>query len=237
MNVLGIVPARAGSKRVPRKNVRMLGGLRLIDRVLHTAVAATTLTRVVVSSDDDEVLGAVANHPRDRVTALRRPDDISTDTALPIDYVRHALAAREPLDGRYDAVCIVQVSSPLTLPADVDATVGLWRTTQAECAVSVMEVAHDVHPIKLKRMEGDKLLPYVEEERGRMSTHELPKVYVRNCAVYVTRRDVIERGSIVTNDSRGYLMPRERSIDINDELDFAFCEFLFQRGFPQAGQP
>jgi CMP-N,N'-diacetyllegionaminic acid synthase len=232
MKVLGIVPARAGSKRVPRKNVRMLEGLRLIDRVLAAAVGAHHLTRIVVSSDDDEVLSAVTPHDPKRVIALRRPAELSDDASPSIDYVRHALAASEPIDGRYDAVCICQVSSPLTLSSDIDATVALWLRTQAGSAVSVVEVAHDVHPVKLKRMEGERLLPFFEDERGRMSSAQLPQVFVRNCAVYVTRRDQIDAGMIVTDDSVGHVMPRQRSIDINDELDFAFCEFLCQRATP-----
>jgi CMP-N,N'-diacetyllegionaminic acid synthase len=229
MKVLGIVPARAGSKRVPRKNVRWLGGIKLIDRVLNVAVGAQQLDMIVVSSDDDEVLSATQGHDPKRVIALRRPAELSGDASPSIDYVRHVLAAREPIDGRYDAVCICQVSSPLTLSTDVDATVALWKRTSAGSAVSVVEVAHDVHPVKLKRMDGDHLLPFFEDERGRMSSSQLPKVFVRNCAVYVTRRDMIDAGQIVTEDSVGHVMPRDRSIDINDELDFAFCEFLFER--------
>ena len=96
-------------------------------------------------------------------------------------------------------------------------------------AVSVMKVDHATHPVKLKRLVGDKLLPYLEEERGRMAAHELPELYVRNCAVYVTKRASIEAGALVPEESAGYVMPRERSVDINDGLDFAFAEFLLSR--------
>jgi CMP-N,N'-diacetyllegionaminic acid synthase len=95
--------------------------------------------------------------------------------------------------------------------------------------VSVVEVEHAVHPAKFKVMQDDRLLPYLEEERGRMASHELPRVYVRNCSVYATRRTVIDCGQVIGADCRGYLMPRERSLDINDEMDFALAEFMLTR--------
>src|SRR5262249_36615168 len=112
------------------------------------------------------------------------------------------------------------------LPEDVDATIDLLERTGADSAVSVMRLDHAVHPAKLKRLEGDRLLPYLEEERGRMASHELPDVYVRNCAVYASRRATVDAGDLLGLDSRGYVMPRERSIDINEPLDLKFAEFL-----------
>jgi CMP-N-acetylneuraminic acid synthetase len=226
MRVLAIVPARGGSKRVPRKNVRLLGGKPLVLRAIEAARGARSVARVVVSSDDPEVL-AIARAV-DPAIALERPAAISGDTAPAIDYVRHALATLEGAgEARFDAVCIVQPSSPLTLSEDIDATVALCERTGADSAVSVMKLDHAVHPVKLKTLQGDRLVPYLEEERGRMAEHELPALYVRNCAVYVTRRAAVERGQIIGDDCRGYVMPRERSVDINDELDFKFAQFLF----------
>jgi CMP-N-acetylneuraminic acid synthetase len=222
VKTLGIIPARGGSKRVPRKNVRPLGGKPLVAWAIEAATAAR-LDRVVVSSDDDEVL-AIAGRFDPRLP-LRRPAELATDTSPAVDYVRHALEAC----GDHDAVVIVQPSSPLTLPADIDATVELLERSGADTAVTVMELDHAIHPIKLKVLSGDRLLPYLEEERGRMAAHELPKLYVRNCSVYATRASVVAAGAIIGADCRAVVMPRERSIDINDELDFSFAEFLVSR--------
>ena len=224
-HVLGIVPARGGSKRVPRKNLRSLGGKPLVSWALDAAVRASRLTHVVLSSDDDEILALAPS----TVTALRRPAEIADDRAPAIAYVRHALETLGPERGPFDAVCIVQPTSPFTTPADVDAVIGLLLDTGASSAVSVQQVEHATHPLKMKRMAGTQLLPYLEDERGRMSEHELEKVYVRNGSVYVSWCRTIAGGSILGDDSRGYVMPRERSIDINDELDFAFAEFLLER--------
>jgi CMP-N-acetylneuraminic acid synthetase len=225
VNVLGIVPARAGSKRLPRKSVRLLGGKPLVVWALEAARVARRLRCVVLSSDDESILALAADSPP--VMALRRPADLAGDTSPAIDYVRHALDTLEAAGhGPFDAIAIVQPSSPLTLPEDIDATVGLLQRSGADSAVSVVRVPHDVHPAKFKVLRGDRLLPYLEEENGRMAAHDLPDVYVRNCAVYVSRRHVVAAGQIIGADCRGHVMPRERSIDINDEMDLRFAEFL-----------
>jgi CMP-N-acetylneuraminic acid synthetase len=128
----------------------------------------------------------------------------------------------------FDAIAVMQPTSPFTLPEDIDATIDLLHTSGADSAVSIMEVEHAMHPVKLKRLEGDRLLAYWEEERERMAFHELPRLYVRNCSVYAARRDLVEQGKIIGPDCRGYLMPRMRSLDINDELDWKFAEFLIE---------
>ena len=224
MKVLGIVPARAGSKRVARKNVRPLAGKPLVRWAMDAAGAAGRLSQVVVSSDDPDVLAIAEEHTH--VAALKRPAELAEDTSPVIDYVRHALSVVGP----HDVIVIVQPTSPLTLPGDIDATVDLLEESGADTAVSVVEVAHDLHPRKFKRMVGDRLLPYFEEEQGRTAAFELPRVFVRNCSVYATRAQVIDSGVIIGEDCRGYVMPRERSVDINDELDLAFAEFLVNRG-------
>jgi CMP-N-acetylneuraminic acid synthetase len=229
LNILGIVPARQGSKRLPRKNLRLLGGKPLVAWSIEAARASRRLARLVVSSDDAEVLDIAAGY--DPGLALARPAELADDESPAIDFVRHALEVLER-DGHkpFDAVAIVQPSSPLTLPEDIDATIELLITSGADSAVSVMQLDHAVHPLKMKVLQGDRLLPYLEEERGRMAAHQLPTIYARNCSVYVTRRRAIDAGQVIGDDCRGYVMPRERSLDINEELDLQFAEFLVSRG-------
>jgi CMP-N,N'-diacetyllegionaminic acid synthase len=225
---LGIIPARGGSKRLPRKNLRLLGGKPLVAWAIEAARGARRLDRLVVSSDDREVLDLARHY--DAGLALGRPDKISGDESPAIDYVRHALAELEGSGQRpFDAIVILQPSSPFTLPADIDATVDLLASSGADSAVSVMQLDHAVHPFKMKVLDGNRLLPYLEEERGRMAAHELPAIYVRNCSVYASRRNVVERGQVIADDCRGYVMPRERSLDINEELDLSFAEFILSR--------
>lgn len=229
MVVLGIIPARGGSKRVPGKNKRVLAGKPLVGWVIEAALQAKSLDRIVVSSDDDEILHLCQRYPA--VLALKRPSEISGDASPAIDYVRHALTLLESNEGeRYDVVVILQPSSPLTRPQDIDATLELLYSTGADSAVSVMQLDHAIHPAKLKTLRDDQqLIPYLEKENGRMAAHELPKIFVRNCAVYASKRSVIEQGVVIGNDCRGYVMPREYSVDINDEFDMEFADFLMNQ--------
>lgn len=227
MRVLGIIPARAGSKRLPRKNLRPLGGRPLVDWVLRAARAARALDRLVLSSDDEEVLTLARAH--DPALPLQRPPELASDASPALDYVQHALRTLEAGGDRFDAVAIIQPSSPFTRAGDIDGTVALLRRSGADSAVSVVELDHAIHPVKLKRLDGDRLLPYLEEERGRMAAQELPRLFVRNGSVYVSRRAVLDGGAILGEDCRGFVMPAERSVDINTGQDLLFAEFLLER--------
>lgn len=227
MNILGIIPARAGSKRVSGKNVKLLCGRPLIEYAIQASVESQLLNRIVVSSDSDTVLSIAANYPS--VCALQRPPALAEDNSPAIDYVRHALDVYQSKGEHFSHIVIIQPTSPLTRAEDIDNTIQLLLTSEADSAVSIMKLDHAIHPVKLKLLKGDVLLPYWEEEKGRMASFELPDLYVRNCAVYATTIEVVNKGKIIGDDCRGYLMPRERSIDINDPVDFDFAEFLMTK--------
>ena len=227
LRVLGIVPARSGSKRVPGKNKRDFAGKPLFMWALSAARDARMIDRLVVSSDDEQILNEAAGI--DPELALERPASLAGDESPAIDYVRHALSVLEAEGDRYDVVVIVQPTSPLVLPEDVDGTIELLQRSGSDSAVSIQRVDQMVHPFKLRQLQGDRLVPFLVNEEGRMAAHEIPDVYVRNGAVYASRRDVIEAGDVIGADCRGYEMPRERSVDINDEVDFRFAEFLLER--------
>jgi len=226
LRILGIIPARKGSKRLPDKNLKLLGGKPLICRAIETAIKTPILSEIVVSSDSEEVLNLRHNYPNPQLTFLNRPVAISGDDSPAIDYVNHALDYF-PREGKeFDIIVILQPSSPFTLPSDIEGTVNMLLNSSADSSVSVVRLSHDINPLKMKLLKGQRLIPYIEDEKGRMSAEALPEVYVRNCSVYVSRISVIQSGSIIGNECLGYVMPRERSIDINDELDLKFAEFL-----------
>jgi CMP-N-acetylneuraminic acid synthetase len=225
MRVLGLVPARGGSSRVPGKNLSRLGGKTLVRRALETALAARCFDVVALSSDDDEILAEADGLG---VVALRRPAELAADTALAGDAALHALRELDVQHGPFDALAIVQCTSPFTAPEDVAGAVALLEKTGAESVVTVARAEAAHHPLKLKRLEGGRLLPLLEDDRLAPS-HELPALWVRNGSVYAFRRDVVERG-LRAEDVRGYVMPPERSFDIDTARDLAFAEFLAGRG-------
>lgn len=221
---MGIIPARAGSKRVPGKNKKKLAGKELVRYAIEAALQSTEITDWVLSSDDEDILNIGADYPN--VHALRRPEEISGDRAPAITYVEHAL---DQLGKSFDYTVIIQPTSPFTTGADIDNTIRMLYGGQADSAVSVMKLDHAIHPVKLKRMEEQVLKPFWEEEGGRMAAHELPELYVRNCSVYVSSIATIKDRKIIGDKCLGYEMPRERSIDINDPIDFEFAEFILNK--------
>lgn len=227
MAVLGIIPARGGSKRIPGKNKKDFCGKPLINYIIKAALAASKLDTIVVNSNDKDILVLAASH--DGIIPIERPSEISQDHSEAIDYVRHTLDILYKQGKTFDTIVILQPTSPFTLPEDIDNTIMLLEKSQANSCVSVMKLDHAIHPVKMKVMEGYKLNPFLEEERGRMAEHELPTIYVRNCSVYVTTLETIQSGKIIGDDCRGYVMPMERSVDINDPIDFDFAEFMYEK--------
>lgn len=229
LKILAIIPAREGSKRVPKKNFRPFAGTTLVDIAIRQCLDAREITDIVLNSDSEDVLKIGENYPE--IISLRRPKIYAQDHSPAIDYVRHTLVEVEKKANQYDLVVIIQPSSPLRSGADIDATINLLKGNPfADSAVSVVKVPHMVHPLKLKVMEGQSLIPFIEDERGRFAAKDLPDIFVRNCAVYVTwRRELETRSDVIGTKSLGYIMAPESSVDINEWIDFEFAEFLFQK--------
>ena len=220
MRVLGLIPARGGSTRLARKNLAVLDGETLVRRCLHTALRCPDLDAVCLSSDDEEILAEAAG--LDGVIALRRPEALSGERAPVADAALHALDA---IESDFDAVALLQCTSPFTEPDDISDTLALLARTGAECAVTVTRVEHALHPYKFKRLVGDRLEPLFEDDAGRAAA-DLPEVWVRNGSVYVARRDLLERRTFISEDCVALPMPPERSLDINDARDLAVAEVM-----------
>ncbi len=229
MKVLGIIPARAGSKRIVGKNMKLLCGKPLTQYVIESTMTSKLLDRIIVSSDDSDVLELAAQFAH--VIPLRRPDELATDTSPAIDYVIHALEWVKKNKGEtFDIVAIIQPTSPLTTSQDIDATIELLiNDTRADSSVSVMRLNQVTHPFKLKTIKDQWLKPFLKEEKIILQAGELPDVYTRNGSVYVARMDNIEKGIIAGEQCLAHIMPEERSIDINELIDLEFAEFLLQR--------
>lgn len=224
MKILGIIPARAGSKRVKNKNKRKLAGKELVRYAIEASLQTTLLTTIVVSSDDHDILNIAAEYTG--IQPLKRPEAIADDMAPAIAYVQHAI---EVLKTPFDYIVIIQPTSPFTTGKDIDQTIQILLDSDADSSVSVMKLDHAIHPVKMKVLDGPELKPYMEAENGRMAAHELPELYVRNCSVYVSTIENIRKGKIIGDHCLAYVMPRERSIDINDPIDFEFAEFILEK--------
>jgi CMP-N-acetylneuraminic acid synthetase len=233
LRVLALIPARGGSSRLPRKNLALLDGKTLTRRALETAVAARCFARVALSTDDSEIAAEAEGL---EIVVVRRPPHLATATASSYDVVMHALAELDPGGSRFDAIGLVQCTSPFTAPEDLAGAVALLQTSGADSVVTVARVDAALHPMKLKILEGDRLLPYIEDDRLAPS-HELTPLWVRNGSMYLSHTRVLEGGDLIAGDVRGYVMPGERSYDIDTPDDLAFAEFLLAREADGAARP
>lgn len=226
--VLGIIPARGGSKGVPRKNLRVVAGESLIVRAVRTAQESERLTHLVTSTDDDEIASA-ARAAGSRVR--RRPDDLATDASLVVLTALDALVAAEAeLGVTFDAVALVQPTAPLRRGGDLDAMVALLDADDdADCAISVCEV-NAVHPAQMYRPgPGASIEPFWPELEA-VRRQDLPPLYHRNGAFYVTRRStLVDEQRIMGAKPLAYVMPSEWLANIDDERDLLIADALAER--------
>lgn len=222
---LCVIPARGGSKGVPHKNIRKLGGKPLIVWSVDVALQAPIITDVVVSTDDKEI--ARIAKEAGAIVPFMRPADLATDNSPTIPVLQHALLEMEKLrNTSYDAVLLLEPTSPLRTSKDVESAIRLFYTSDCDSVISVYKLTH-THPIQIKKIVDDKLVPFSFDETEGIRRQDLkPDAYVRNGALYVTGKETLLAGSIRGNSCCPYIMPQERSVNIDDELDFIIAESL-----------
>lgn len=217
--VLGLITARGGSRGLPGKNVLPLAGKPLIAWTIEAARAAARVDRVVLSTDDPTIADVARSHGCD--VPFQRPQDLATDTAGSIDVVLHALDA---LPG-HGVIVLLQPTSPLRAPADIDATLAPVLDGSAPACVSVTEAEQPPH--WMYSLDAGRRLRPLLPKTGATRRQDLPATYVLNGAVYAADASWL-RGtrSFVTAETVAHVMPPERSVDIDTALDLAFAELL-----------
>jgi CMP-N,N'-diacetyllegionaminic acid synthase len=227
--VLAIIPARAGSKGVPGKNLHPVAGRPLIAWTIGQARRASMVTRVVVSTDGDEI-ARVARDEGAEVPVLRPGELAADDTpgTAPIVHMTEWLSAQEGY--RPDAVMVLQPTSPLRAADDIDAAIALMRERQADAVASVCPVAE---PLAWQRtLDHEGRLVGGEEADEALPRQAYGSVYVLNGAIYLVRRDVLlTRRSLYGARTFGYVMPRERSLDVDTRWDLHVADLVLRHPF------
>jgi len=227
--VLAIIPARGGSKGVPRKNIRPVCGKPLIAYTIETAKSAShMLYRTIVSTDDREIAAVAQQYGAE--APFLRPAKLSEDRVPTLPVLQHAVRFVEEQDQTtIDWVLLLQPTTPFRTVVDLEATFALAQQGGCDSIISVVQVFSE-HPIFIKRIGDNQLLPFcLEEEEGTRRQDCHPPAYKRNGAVYLTRRDVIVTGNSIWGEViRPYVMPPERSVNIDGELDFKLAEAIMR---------
>ena len=196
------------------------------------AAAADGLVRRAVVSTDDEEIATVARAEGADVPFIR-PAELASDDAEMAPVLRHAVLAIEAVEGiRFDWVLLLQPTSPFRTLDDLSTALDLARAGGCDSVISVAQV-FDVHPVLMKKIEDDRLTPFcVPEPEGTRRQDYRPAAYMRNGAIYLTRREIlVERGSIWGDIIRPYVMPEEWSVSIDTELHVRLVDqMLRERG-------
>ena len=228
IRVVGIVPARGGSKGIPHKNIRPLGGKPLIAWTAEAARGAARLTHTILSTDADEI--AEAGRQAGLDVPFLRPAELATDTTPTLPVVQHAVRWLEARGERYDAVCLLQPTSPLRSARDIDACIELLDRSGADAAVSIARVPVEYNPhwVYFADASGDLRIATGEPD-PIPRRQDLPPAFHRDGSIFVTRRDVLmDRDSLYGTRLVGY-ESTSASLDLDTLEDWEEAEAILRR--------
>jgi CMP-N,N'-diacetyllegionaminic acid synthase len=225
-DAIGLITARGGSKGVPRKNVRSLAGKPVIAWTIEAARQARSLRRVIVSTDDEEIAAAAREHGAE--VPFMRPAELAGDASSHISVVIHAIEWLEAQGDRPDYVMLIQPTSPLLSGEDIDAACRIADEHDATAVLSVSEM--DWHPYIAKRIGADGTLQaFMEADLSYLRRQDMPPAYALNGAMYLNRRESLLRDQTFWPErSYPYVMPEERSLDIDTEWDFHLLDLVLR---------
>jgi len=221
--ILGIIPARGGSKGIPGKNIRQVAGKPLIKWAIESAQDSNLITDFYVSTDDVEIAKVARSCGAE---VLMRPDNLAQDKTPMIPAVQHACSQAEVINGQYDFIVLLQPTAPQRTGADIDAALNLLiKSKDADSVVSVYMV-EDTHPSRMYTKDNEFLVKYAEEPAGALR-QDLDSVYHRNGAIYACDRELLMNDELlIGNKCVAYEMPKERSGNIDDMLDLHITELM-----------
>lgn len=228
MRILGIVTARGGSKGIPHKNIVPIAGRPLLAYTAQAALASRALTRTVLSTDDEAI--AEAGRACGLDVPFMRPPELARDDTPTIPVLQDVVRSLEAQGERYDAILTLQPTNPLRLPSDIDGAADLLERTGADSVISFVDTG-ERHPARMKFIDPDGRVtdpPFAEAFEGQRR-QDLPRLFLRDGSIYLTRRDVLmERGSLKGDDCRAWLMPEDRSCNVDTPFDLFLVEQLLR---------
>ena len=226
--MIAITPARGGSKGLPRKNIKLLDGLPLISHTINAALASNFVDRVIVSTDDKEI-SSIAKEFGAEVPFIR-PVEFANDTSMVMDTYLHAVdwISKEDKKPVQSFVSLLP-TIPFRNSDDIDEAIKIFKNKNANSVISVVESTVPLHWYRRISKEG-LLENYLPEFNAVKNRQELEKTYIPNGAVYVFQTEVLRSTrQYYTKKTYPYIMPRERSVDIDDLLDFEWAEYLLKK--------
>lgn len=223
MSVLALIPARGGSKGIPRKNIKYFSGKPLIGWTIEAAQKSVCIDRIVVSTDDSEIKFLARSLGAD--IPFDRPADLARDESPTILTVLHAIESLP----YYDWILVLQPTSPLRSFEDID---GIWNFCLQHGAKSVVSISEvENHPYWMyQRNSKYEIESFIKDKPNILRRQDLPSLYSLNGALYLARTDwLLEKRCFVDAETLGYIMPNERSVDLDSLKDWRLAESLIKQ--------
>lgn len=232
--VVAIIPARGGSKGIPRKNIRDLNGKPLISYTIEEALKSKYIDRVIVSTEDLEI--AKISKSFGAEVPFLRPKELAQDDTPGIEPIIHAINyLLNDEKYNFDYVMCLQCTSPLRNSNQIDEAIDEIYKKDADSAVSVCE--SEVNPYWMKVIKDGKMIDYISDNKFYARRQDLPTVYRLNGAIYIAKVGIILKNkNWYTDNTVPIIMDKISSVDIDDEIDFKFAEFLLKRGVDNNGK-
>lgn len=238
--ILGIIPARGGSKSIPRKNIKLFAGKPLIAWAIETLEKSGVVSRVIVSTDDEEI--AEVSRKYGAEVPFMRPAELAEDTAPTLPVLQHALQwLKENEEYRPDYIVLLEPTSPSKRPFHVREVVNMLVESGADSAISVSEVPGVLNPHwQLKLGENGKVELFTGGSIKNVirRRQDLPKTYYRNSSIYAFRPELLftDDPSFYGEDVRAYVMDSKYAFDIDTPEDWEFAERAFQKILEEENQ-
>jgi CMP-N-acetylneuraminic acid synthetase len=227
MKILGVIPARGGSKGLPNKNLLLLDGKPMIHYTFTEAKKSKFLNRIILSTNSNEIASFASNY---EIEYFLHPDKLSTDNSPTFPVIKYLIEHLKTQGYYPDIIVTMRITTPLRLAEDIDGCIEKLIKTNSSSVISVVKL-DGIHPIRIKVISENDILMSYDEEEGDIPKRrqDLSPVYIRNGGVYASKIETIENGGLFGKTPRPYIMPTERSVNINNELDYILAEALIKR--------
>jgi CMP-N-acetylneuraminic acid synthetase len=229
LNILAVIPARGGSKSIPRKNLCKVGGISLVGRAAKIALSLDWIDQAVLSTDDEDIAAEGRKHGLD--VPFMRPDELSSDTATSVDMWRHAwLASEEHYGCRFDISLLLEPTSPLRVPEDLERTIQALLDGEHDAAATVSRAPAHFTPHKCLTVDDNGHVGFYLKDGAKYSLRQLiPSYYFRNGICYAVKRSTLmEKGAILESQCKAVVIDRH-IVNIDEPFELELAEFLLSR--------
>ncbi len=227
---IALIPARYGSKRIPRKNVKMLCGKPLIQYTIEHAIASRSIDMVVVSTDDPDVMVIAKEFS---CYVIPRPKVLALDHVITLDVVKHCLGYLNARNRLVDYLVLLQPTVPIRDVNKIDEAVKILKETGCDSVVSLVR-ADFFHPNRAKRIIDEQVSPYSEKEVENVARDKLPKAYYKDGSIYAMRADLpLLENTMFGGNMRAVINDEKLAVDIDTERDFVVAEWLLENTIPK----